>query len=309
MLRKLKAAVDAANTIQGYLLIGGDIFHRKGHAPNTPAMINDLIDVLSQARHTPIAIAGNHDISAGGTEDNLRTQTIGILEKAGVLILLDGTNPVQVKDNLTGITVSISGRSCISAMDEKQNAHMYNVKHANADIRIGMFHQMVLPDNVSCMGNYVQFEDLESINSDVVLTGHYHTGFEPAYVHGKHFVNPGSMGRVSVNETHAPSYVQILVPNENPADIIVRLHPFKGTQKSDTAFIRKPDAVQEGESTSIMYESNAEEIKSFVQSLDSFNAFNASEKTAADIVKMLISDYGMPIRLEHTAKQYLEAGN
>jgi hypothetical protein len=116
------------------------------------------------------------------------------------------------------IKVSLNGVPFSPQMESKDSVALYNLNHLDADIKISMFHQMILPDDKKFFLDYVNFSDLAGINSDIVIAGHYHEGFTPSMVceNGKYFINGGSITRGTAEQANfekTPKFVSLEVKN------------------------------------------------------------------------------------------------
>lgn len=301
ILRKLDFCVQEANTRRyAALLISGDLFHRKIPAHNSHALISNLLAIFEQAKMPIICIAGNHDIS--GNMTTFAQQPMFVLKQAGVLSLMDNDKPIVLTEGQT--TVSINGAAFSSFRDKKDAATLYNLNHADNAVKIGLFHQMILPDGDTFFSDYINFSDLLSVNSDIIVDGHYHVGFDPSLqeVNGKYFLNGGALSRGSsenFNLNKVPCYVELSVEqglnglfSVTAEDIPV---PHK---KAEDIF----------DFVAIKRKKDDKVLQSFIQNLSEFEVASLSS-TSPDGVLRILKTMGMEDRLLSKAEMYLTSAS
>lgn len=303
VLNKLEFCIEQAN-LRKYscVLITGDLFHRKIPSHNSHALVGNLLMIFKKCNCPIYIIPGNHDIS--GNLTNLYQQPLYVLEKAGACYLLDNDDPVVLTDNEdNSFKVSINGAPFSALRDKKDAAPLYQLNHfSKADCKIGMFHQMILPDGMKFFSDYINFEDLIDVNSDIIIDGHYHVGFNPSVQHigNKYFVNGGSLSRGSseqFNLEKTPIYVELYLTkgldggfNFQSEDIPVPCLP--GDKVFDVVAIKRKKETQE--------------MKEFIRNLSEFEVESLNSQSPEGVIRVL-ETMGMNKNLSGTAEKYLTA--
>lgn len=298
ILNKLDFIVEQAN-IRKYkaVLVAGDLFHRKIPAHNSHALISSLISIFSKCKCPIYVIAGNHDIS--GNLTNLWQQPIYVLLKSGVINLLEGTSPIEIEDG--DFKVSINGSPFLSQRDSKESSDLYNLEHTEtATVKIGMFHQMILPDGMKFFSDYINFSDLLNINSDIIIVGHYHVGFNPPVqsVGDKFFVNGGALSRGTsehFNREKKPSYIELsLTPGLDNTY----------TLNYEEVIVPHKEASKIFDLVAIERRKETQAMKDFISNLSEFEADSLTSQTPEGILRML-EVMGMSAELSPIAEKYL----
>lgn len=217
VLGKLRFIINSVNADGQYsaVLFVGDLFHKKIPFHNSHSMLSSLISIFESCKVPIYIIPGNHDIH--GNMSTFENQPMNVLVQAGVVTLLDGKTPVLFDSG--DETVSLNGVPFSPLMDSKDSASLYNLEHLDADVKVSMFHQMILPDDKKFFLDYINFVDLANINADVVICGHYHEGYNPAlsYAHGKYFLNGGSITRGTAEQANfdkIPKFVTLVIARD-----------------------------------------------------------------------------------------------
>lgn len=272
----------------------GDIFHKKIPSHNSHSLIRELISLCNEVAIPKLVIPGNHDIS--GTEQNLERQPISVLVESGAMQYAS-ENMFYIYGN--NFKVGIYGSPYTTSKDSKQGVELYNPPKNDADIIIGLFHQMILPDGMSFFENYVNFSDLHSISADVIAVGHYHTGFDPTaqISKGKWFINPGAVSRGSSDEATL---------NRQPKFTILNLDYVSGNKIISFYDINIPIIASDSvfDVNKVARRKELSKLKDFVNRLSDIE-MNTSEVSTEYIVRLL-KQFGMPDRLEPLAIKYLE---
>ena len=298
ILRKLEFIINESNTRRyKALLFAGDLFHKKIPAHNSHALISSLISIFGKSRAPIYIIAGNHDIS--GNITNLWQQPLYVLIKAGVVSILENAEPILIEDN--GFKVSVNGAPFSAARDSKEAAPLYQLKHVeDSAVKIGVFHQMLLPDGMKFFSDYINFSDLLSVNSDIIMDGHYHVGFNPPVqqVSNKYFINGGALSRGTsehFNQEKKPCYIELeLLPGLDSAytlnyEEIIVPHD-AGSKIFDVVAIKRRKETQE--------------MKDFINNLSEFETESLSSQTPDGVLRIL-KTMGMEENLLPIAEKYL----
>lgn len=298
ILKKLEFVVEESNKRRyAALLISGDLFHKKIPAHNSHALISSLISIFSKSKTPIYVIAGNHDIS--GNISNLWQQPLYVLIKSNVVNLLENTEPILLEED--GLSVSLNGAPFSAARDSKENINLYNLNHEDkATVKVGLFHQMILPDGMKFFSDFVNFSDLLNVNSDIIIDGHYHVGFNPSvqFVNGKYFVNGGALSRGTsehFNQEKKPCYVELTLTAGLNSD---------WSLTSEDIEVPHLPADKIFDTVAIKRRKETQEMKDFINNLSEFEAESLTTQTPEGIMRML-KTMGMSNELQPIAEAYL----
>lgn len=190
------------------ILHGGDIFH----SPNlSPAVVRQFADLFHRASAPIYAIAGNHDIYGHNPQTVPRTM-LGLLDAFGAIRLLDSENPLLLEKK--GTKVQVTGTPFHYDLDKRPiNLDYTATNSTNADYCIHMVHGMLVdrtfPEGVAHT-TIQQVWELET-DWDILLTGHYHAGFEMQTRQGKYIVNPGALARIHSQKAEMNRMPQVVL--------------------------------------------------------------------------------------------------
>ena len=303
VLGKLKFIIDRVNADPAYkaILMVGDLFHKKIPFHNSHSMISALLALFGQSKCPIYIIPGNHDIH--GNMSTFENQPMNVLIESGVLKMLDGSTPVELYSNDAGLETRVSLNGCPfrQTMESKSAVAEYELKHLeNADFRISMFHQMILPDGKKFFLDYVNFSDLQDVHTDMIICGHYHEGFTPSVckVGEMYFVNGGSITRGTAEQANfekAPKFVTLE---------ILKL-PFEVRVKYADTLIPYLDAKDVFDFTVIERNKKKKDMHEFMDGLSEMEnqALSTQEPTGImNALKLL----GMEKRLEPLIQHYLD---
>ncbi|MEN9405746.1 MAG: hypothetical protein RLZ12_30 [Bacillota bacterium] len=191
--KKLQQVSDLVKERQiDYVLHGGDIFDRPTMAP---AVVRDFIAILRSFERPIYAICGNHDIY-GHNPSTVNRTMLGLLEAMGLVHLLSTGEVVMLKRD--GMTVQLSGQPFHYELDKRSRELDYQVKRRpNVNFVIHMVHGMLVKDPLPEYVPHTMAHEVWHKDVDLLLSGHYHTGFNVLEKNGRYIINPGSLARVS----------------------------------------------------------------------------------------------------------------
>ena len=264
-------------------------------------MISALISVFEKSSVPVYIVPGNHDIH--GNLSTFESQPLNVLVKAGVMKVLCG-KPVLF-DNCD-IKVSLNGIPFMPALDSKESAEKYNLDHFDSDIKISMFHQMVLPDDKKFFLDYVNFSDLRDINADVVVCGHYHEGFTPSMVPVEnssggftYFLNGGSITRGTAEQANfdkVPKFISLEVKNNGAVvpTIVAYVNAIPYVASDDVFDFNV-----------IERNKKKQDMHKFMEGLSEMESQSLSTQEPSGILNVL-KLLGLESRLEPLAMQYLD---
>lgn len=221
-----KYAVDA-------VLHGGDLFDR----PDVTVMtVSRFAKILSELSCPLYAVAGNHDMYAHNPKTLPRTM-LGLLDALGVLQLIPEEGIVLHGD----CQVQLSAAPFRYDIDRGER-EAYYVKRQNesVDYHILMVHGMLLKKPFIADISHTVIADLDELDADVVLAGHYHNGFETTFEKNTWFINPGSLLRTSNSTMDMERTPQVVILTlEKGKEINIERVPLVSAQKGDLVLSRE----------------------------------------------------------------------
>ena len=144
--------------------------------------------------------------------------------------------------------------------------------------------------------NFINFEDLKDINCDIIIDGHYHDGFTPSvqFVHGKYFVNPGSISRGSSEQANL---------DKKPKFLMLEL--LEGQEPKFTEiFIPVKPASEVFDIVEVERKKENKAIKDFIKNLSDFEVESLTSETPEGI-KLILSNMGAEPEVVTLADKYL----
>ena len=202
-----------------YVLHGGDLFDR----PDVPVRIVGKFANILKSFGVPIyMISGNHDIF-GHNPSTVERSMIGLLNTLNIINLIKKDEPIILKDS--NLTVQISGAPYIYDIDSNFKEYYFPDRLENMDYHIFMIHSFLLDKPFINTVSHTLIDEVKDVDADIILSGHYHTGFGVKEYNNKYFVNPGSLLRTNSS---------IPEMNRTPEVIIIELNKEKITIKERT---------------------------------------------------------------------------
>lgn len=174
-----------------YILHGGDLFDR----PDVSISISSYFSKILLDMGVPIyMISGNHDVY-GHNPQTINRTILGFLDTLGVINLIDRKNYIILKKG--GISLLLTGQPYVYDVDNNKDYYYQRHEEILVDYRVHMVHGMLL-DRPFIKGiPYTLVDDILDTDVDILLSGHYHAGFNTIEKNGKYFINPGSLVRIS----------------------------------------------------------------------------------------------------------------
>lgn len=172
-------------------LHGGDLFDR----PDISVKAVGEFGKILQSFDKPIyGIVGNHDIF-GHNPDTVNRSMLGLYDSLSLIDLIGPDDPLILKDG--DFTIQISGAPYRYDIDTGDRSAYYPERKDGVDCHILMIHSFLMDKKFIDSIPHTLIEDIMDTDADIVLAGHYHTGFGVKRLNGKYFVNPGAMVRIS----------------------------------------------------------------------------------------------------------------
>lgn len=243
-----------AEKVQAHgILIAGDLLHLKTPTRNPPWFINEVLQLLNEAKVAGIgvwAIAGNHDLSYGSLV-SLYNQPFGTLVLSKALHLLDG-QPVILQAE--GFSVKVAGCSYQHGSHEPTK----NLKKEGNQYLVGLGH-FWFGDTGNFFGEPRWGPDVLSQSEvDAYVIGHHHVdqGILKSPTGHMFFVH-GSMSRTGTHKddlTRRPAVGLMTISKDGIRGQTCRLRVKPAEELFD---LNKRDQLRKGE----------EELDAFVQML------------------------------------------
>ncbi|SDC43910.1 metallophosphoesterase [Shouchella lonarensis] len=188
------------------LLHGGDVFDRPDLSPR---VVSEFAPLFFQAPAPIYTIAGNHD-TFGHNPDTVSRTMLGLLDAVGVMKLLHPKAPVVLERS--GVRMQISGQPYHYDLDIRDpKLDYYPNNETEADVLVHLVHSMLvekaLPEGVP----HTLVDHIWSTTADIVLTGHFHSGFGIKERDGKFICNPGAIARVNNHWTEMARIPKVII--------------------------------------------------------------------------------------------------
>lgn len=184
------------------VLCGGDWFERPDVGPNIVAQLGEILRQFPCKIYT---VLGNHDVYGYNAATASRSM-IGILSGFGAIVRLKDQAP-EIIGNF-----AVSGVDASYQLDRAGRISDYTDGPViDGKINLRVLHSFLdtnkWPEEVASTCIY----DLPETRSNIILTGHEHTG----YGHIKHrntsYVNPGALGRVTASVGDVNRVVRVCI--------------------------------------------------------------------------------------------------
>ncbi|XOQ16395.1 MAG: DNA repair exonuclease [Shouchella clausii] len=245
MKRKLTEIMAIANREKvDVLLHGGDVFDRPDLSPST---VGQFAQIFREAPAPIYTIAGNHDTFGHNPETVSRTM-LGLLDAFGIMKLVHPGKPILIEK--AGVRVQVSGQPYHYELDQRDpKLDYYPINETEADTMIHLVHSMLvekaLPDGIP----HTLIDHIWGTSADVILTGHYHTGFGIKEQNGKFICNPGAVARINNHWTEVERLPKVIIGTVTKEGITLREETLtvaqKGSDVLDRAYVEKASHQEE----------------------------------------------------------------
>ncbi len=180
----------ANNNNVDYILHGGDLFDR----PDVPVRIVGLFANILNSYNKPIyIISGNHDIY-GHNPKTVERSMLGLLNQINFVKLINFQEPILLEEN--DLKVQISGVPYIYDIDSNYKDYYFPKKLDHVDCHIVMIHSFLIDKPFIDSISHTLIDEIKDVDADIVLAGHYHSGFGVKRFNDRYFINPGSLARI-----------------------------------------------------------------------------------------------------------------
>lgn len=209
--------VAIANNVDA-VVHGGDWWHYPRVANSIYNQHQRLLRRLRRKKIKVFVVPGNHDLY-GYSLTTIDQTSIGTLADAGLVTLLTRDKSYTISDGHTSI--EIHGREYSVDIDEDPLTDYQIVENPNADFNFLFAHGMLLDKPFHPDVKHTLTKDVVT-DADLVMTGHYHTGYPLHVIGDTEFGNCGSTGRDEgsvENTTRIPQYSIIDAEHNNGYDV------------------------------------------------------------------------------------------
>jgi len=275
-LAQVRAACSKLNA--DALLIAGDLYNLKNPSKNSHRLNQELIKEFKQFSCPIYMVEGNHDLWANKVE-SLTEQPLGVLFADKTLIQLreEIISKNEKKISLVGIPYTENiDLSAIKLPEKGDCVSQICVMHIYAGLTTGMLFKERL----------YGYDELEKLNADIYVLGHYHVDQGIYNNNGKHFLNIGSLTRGVLSEEnidHHPQmgYIRIEIDDNNKISYNIRTIKLKIKPASEIFDLSKREEEQQ----------ESLEIQHFVEKLasEAVKSSNPSDSIDDIINKMDIA--------------------
>lgn len=288
ILKKIQQVGEIAREIHADAVIcGGDWFDRPDVGPNIVGRLGSILRTFPCDIYT---IIGNHDVY-GYNASTVSRSMLGILSGFGIVKRLYSDRSLIAGD------FALSGVDAAYELDRNGRISDYTdgpVEEGKINVRV--LHSFLdtkdWPDFVAATNIY----NLPSINSDIILTGHEHTGYGRIVHEGATYINPGALGRVTASVGDVNKVVQVcIIESKGGKDFEVAFRKLDYAPAEEVLdrdrLLREKEALQSREKfLSTLANSN---VIGELATVESFNIYNAladlaaSEDVSPKVVKLV----------------------
>lgn len=195
-----------------FVIHGGDIFDRPDISIT---IVSRFARILKSIKVPLYIVSGNHDIF-GHNPNTINRTILGLLGELSFINLLNENDKIFFTDNK--LKVQVTGQPYTYDIDSDTGKEKYILKDVDksADYSIHIVHGMLLDKPFFKGISYTLIDDIKDTKADITLSGHYHSGFNTITIDSKHFVNPGSLTRItnSLRELDRKPQVAIIELND-----------------------------------------------------------------------------------------------
>ncbi len=317
ILKKMDWVIEFANSIDAFILHGGDWVNR----PDTsPAYVSRMCELLKKAKYPILGILGNHDIYGYNPMTYYRTP-LHIASSCDAFRII-GETPVKFGDN-----IYVSGANSTGLLDKNGRTTEYYTPRAtipkeDGEIRIHIVHGFLTDHSWPEGVPHTLINSVTDTDADILLTGHEHMGYGVMTMNDTVFCNPGALGRVSASVGDVNRDVRIAVITVEDGKAMVDLVPLPAdiAKPADEVIDRK--ALEEEKAAQERIETFAAQIEQinvdddpsislndameYIHQVLSSNEFEGEKIT--DTIRQVTLDYiGKAQQLEDEEKEKIKS--
>jgi len=255
VLDKLKFIIDFAVLEDLEVFCTGDLFHRK--AGTSIRELNRIMGMLEHRDKLIHMILGNHDIQ--GYNQNLETQPIGILSKAGLVRIMEDNDYWKFDEG-----VYVTGENYHAGYEESDP---YSLSFSRDDCmtHIHMTHGLLADRELPFQATNIK--DIE-ISADILVNGHWHQYWDDEELG---VYNIGSVARVAMEKNEI---------NKTPKALIIEVD---GTNRKVTTLDIPTETdvwVSEAKRDTL----SAEQVEEFAKGIEEMDV-NTDEEILEELLK------------------------
>jgi len=221
------------------------------------SILNKYLELFVYWNIPIYSVVGSHD-KYGYNDNTLPRTSLGTLIAANVVETINETRPIGQNTLAAGVSHSYN-------LDEDPDDY-FRAKIVPGWYMIQICHGMVV-DKLWPYGKHTLINNIKT-EADLVICGHYHSGFKQTTINNTTFVNIGSLGRTErTPRLYKPGvlYINTDIPGQE-----VWEHIFLVCPEDDKVFIEKEEKLQ----TTVEVNNFIESLK---QRIDRFEPGNLKE--------------------------------
>ncbi|MEG1871182.1 MAG: metallophosphoesterase, partial [Peptostreptococcaceae bacterium] len=267
------------------VLHGGDMFH----TPDVSNRFTGEIAEIFKSYGVPIyVVPGNHDIY-GYNNTTIGNTKLGLLEKTGIINILDRTSPLVFNDG--GFKIGVEGQEYHAHIDENMTED-FRVYNLSVDYSILITHSMLLDHEFFKDIKHTLINDVIT-SADLVLAGHYHPGFKEVEKNGVNYFNPGSMLRVDSSTNSFKNMPRVIVFDIDSTGVKSKYVELSSAKKAVDVFSAKNMNAKTYNNTLESFHNKLKNTKlkgiSILDLIDDYVKDNNGDVIVADYAKNMIS--------------------
>ncbi|WP_300410542.1 metallophosphoesterase [Lagierella sp.] len=262
-----------------YILHGGDLFDR----PDVPVRtVGEFANIIRKFNTPFFIISGNHDIY-GHNPKTVERSMLGLLNQIGFVSLIDFDNPIVLEEE--NLRIQISGIPYIYDIDSQFEKYYFPKRLENIDYHIVMIHSFLIDKPFIDSISHTLIDEIQNIDADIVLSGHYHTGFGVKRFNEKYFINPGSLARTNNSLQELKRIPEVIFLDITENELIVEEVKLKSAKKGSEIFNKNEDY-------SKIRNEQIENFKQLIRSSSNLENYNTLE-----ILKEISKKQNIPKRI------------
>ncbi len=218
-----------------FVLHGGDLFDRPDISIS---VINKFIKIMESYEKPIYLISGNHDVY-GHNPATIKRTIMSLLDTVGTIKLINKDEyEILTKDN---IKVQLTGQPYVYDIDGEDKLKHYSPEYIldEVDYSIHMVHGMLLDKPFIKGVKHTIIDDIVDTKADIILSGHYHSGFGLKEIDNKYFINPGSLVRIMNTMSEIKRKPRVLVIDINKEDLNFKFINLKNIKEGQLVLDRE----------------------------------------------------------------------